>query len=80
MSHGQTPQQADAERHEQNRGLVVVALLAILTVLEFVVAIVIDSTEGLIAGLTPFALVKAGMIVWYFMHVYRVWRGEEDHS
>jgi hypothetical protein len=26
------------------------------------------------------ALLKAAVVVWVFMHVYRLWRGEEDHS
>jgi hypothetical protein len=48
--------------------------------LEFVVAIVIDDSLGLVLALTPFALVKAGLIFWFFMHVYKLWKGEEDHA
>ena len=80
MSQAQTPAQAAAERREQRHGLLIIGLLALLTVAEFVVAIAIDSTVGLIVGLTPFALVKAALILWYFMHVYKAWRGEEEHG
>ncbi len=71
---------ARLERRENNRGLFIITLLAVLTILEFVVAIVIDDSLGLILGLTPFALAKAWLILHYFMHVYKLWRGEEDHS
>ncbi len=65
---------------ENNKGLIVIALLALLTVLEFVVAIAIDDSLGLVLALTPFALIKAGLIFWFFMHVYKLWKGEEDHA
>lgn len=67
-------------RVENNKGVIVMAVLALLTILEFVVAIVIDDSLGLVLALTPFALVKAGLIFWFFMHVYKLWKGEEDHA
>jgi heme/copper-type cytochrome/quinol oxidase subunit 4 len=69
-----------AAHGENNKGLIVIVILTLLTVLEFVVAIAIDDTLGLILGLTPFALIKAGLIFWFFMHVYKLWKGEEDHA
>ncbi len=67
-------------RAEHGRGLVVIVILALLTIFEFVVALAINDTVGLIAGLTPFALTKAGLIFWYFMHVQKLWLGEEDRT
>jgi hypothetical protein len=71
---------AEHVRHEQIRGIYVIVILAILTILEFVVAIAVDSSLWLVIGLTPFALLKAGFILYFFMHVYKVWRGEEQHE
>ena len=71
---------AQHAQREQLRGIYVIVVLAILTILEFVVAIVVDSSLWLVIGLTPFALLKAGFIFYFFMHVYKVWRGEEQHE
>jgi heme/copper-type cytochrome/quinol oxidase subunit 4 len=80
MAQVQSPAAAQRERHEQIRGVYVIVILSILTILEFVVAITVDSSLWLVIGLTPFALLKAGFIFYFFMHVYKVWRGEEQHS
>jgi heme/copper-type cytochrome/quinol oxidase subunit 4 len=73
-------QSARSQRRENNRGLFIITVLAVLTILEFVVASVIDDSLGLILGLTPFAVAKAWLVLHYFMHMYKLWRGEEDHS
>jgi caa(3)-type oxidase subunit IV len=49
--------------------------LAVLTVLEFLVT---GWTDGSAPILLIIALAKAGLIVNYFMHIYRLWR-EESH-
>ena len=56
-------------------GLIVVAALAALTGLEYVVAIEIE--ENLIP-LVGIAVVKAALILWYFMHIKRVVPSEEE--
>jgi len=56
------------------RGIYVFLALAVLTAVEYVVAISINS----VALLLIIALLKAAAIVQYFMHVYRLWR-EESH-
>jgi heme/copper-type cytochrome/quinol oxidase subunit 4 len=56
------------------QGNIVVVLLAVLTIIEFVIAIV----SGSIVFLFIVALIKAAIIVQVFMHVYRLWR-EENH-
>ena len=49
--------------------------LAVLTLLEFIVAAYLPST----VFLTLIALAKAGLIAHFFMHIYRLWRSEESH-
>lgn len=58
------------------RGNVVLVALALLTIVEFYIALTIPSTVLLLIA----ALLKAAVVVWVFMHVYRLWRGEEGHS
>lgn len=53
--------------------LVFVAL-AVLTGIEYFVSITIGSTVFLVL----IALIKAGLIVQFYMHIYRLWR-EEEH-
>lgn len=48
--------------------------LAVLTVIEFVISQVLP---GGAVFLILIALIKAAIIVQYFMHVYRLWRAEE---
>ncbi len=65
------------EAAAQGLGLRVIALLALLTIVEFAVFAVVDAPAALIVLLTPIALAKAWLIIIFFMHVSRVWRGEE---
>jgi len=58
------------------QGIYVFLVLAVLTVAEFFVS---QATNGAAVPLLLIALVKAALIVYYFMHVYRLWR-EEEHS
>ena len=57
------------------RGMWTFLALLVLTILEFGVAIAL---RGSIIPLFLIALIKAAMIVWVFMHIYRLWR-EESH-
>lgn len=68
---GTTPMQ-----RTMRTGLIVIALLAALTVVEWFVGTEVDPN---IVPLAIISLVKAALIVWYFMHVYRLWRPEETH-
>ncbi|MGH2538231.1 MAG: cytochrome C oxidase subunit IV family protein [Candidatus Promineifilaceae bacterium] len=58
------------------QGVIVFAALAALTLIEFFIS---QSLQGAVIPLTLVALVKAGLIVQYFMHIYRLWR-EEEHE
>jgi len=56
-------------------GTIIFLLLLLLTGIEFVVGIGFNS----IALLFAMILLKAALIVYYFMHIYRLWR-EESHG
>jgi cytochrome c oxidase subunit 3 len=51
-----------------NQGVIIFAFLAVLTVLEFFIAI----TVGSVLLLVVIALVKAGLVGYYYMHIYRL--------
>ena len=53
----------------------VFAVLVVLTIVEFIVSATFNSAVFLLL----IALAKAGLIVQFFMHIYRLWRTEESH-
>jgi cytochrome c oxidase subunit IV len=57
------------------QGVVVMLALAVLTGLEYAVALF--TTSGILLMLI--ALFKAGLVVQYFMSVARLWSPEEEH-
>ena len=57
-----------------NLGVIIFAFLAVLTVLEFFIAI----TIGAVMLLVVIALVKAGLVGYYYMHIYRLNQEDED--
>lgn len=60
-----------------NQGVFIFVYLAVLTVLEFLVAASFNSTAVLIAA----ALVKGALVVYYYMHVYKLSADHEgDHD
>lgn len=59
----------------QRTGLIVFLTLAVLTVVEFAIAVTIDANLPIMIVI---ALVKAVLIVHYFMHLVRIWRGQEE--
>ncbi len=58
------------------QGIIVAVVLAVLTGLEFVVATQMTSAVLL---LVLMAVVKGGLVAWYFMHIYSLWTEEEAH-
>jgi heme/copper-type cytochrome/quinol oxidase subunit 4 len=68
------------ELQEQNRGLIAIAVLAVLTVIEYVAAVGIDSTTVVVTLLAVIGVVKALVIMEYFMHISKLWRGEGEHA
>ena len=67
---------AEGKKAAMRRGNMVLLALALLTIVEFYIALASPSTVLLLL----IALLKAAVVVWVFMHVYRLWRGEESHS
>lgn len=60
-------------------GLITLAMLAVLTIIEFFVAVYVQSVyvQSLVL-LFIIAVVKAAIIVQNFMHIARLWR-QESH-
>lgn len=58
------------------RGVVVFAILAVVTVVEFILA----RAEVSYVVLALLALVKAGLVLWYFMHLPRVFNSDGGHE
>ncbi len=58
------------------RGIAVFIALAVLSVIEYIVGVY----EGMVVLLVIFAILKAGLVLWFFMHLPRVFKsGEGDH-
>lgn len=68
------------EQLEQRRGLVAIIVLAVLTAIEYVIAVGIDGTAVVVTLLSIIAIAKAVIILEYFMHLSKLWRGEGDHA
>jgi cytochrome c oxidase subunit IV len=59
-------------------GWIVIGVLAVMTVAEFIVAVVIDDTTVLFTLLLIVALLKAWLIIQYFMHFGQLWAHISD--
>jgi hypothetical protein len=64
-----------SKQQELLQGIGVFAVLAILTFIEYF----LGTSSAPTALLWIIALMKGGLVVWYFMHVIRVFRDEGDH-
>ncbi len=67
--------QASPKQDGLRRGVLVFIALAVLTVVEYV----IGTQELPVAFLWLVALVKAGLVLWYFMHLKRAFSDEGGH-
>jgi cytochrome c oxidase subunit IV len=65
-----------ARKAGYRQGVMVLIGLAVLTVLEFVIAVIL---QGSVSLLFILVLAKAGLILQYYMHVNSVWSDEEAH-
>jgi heme/copper-type cytochrome/quinol oxidase subunit 4 len=61
------------KNQELRRGVIVFVLLAALTAVEYVIGI----NEWSVLLLWVIALVKVGLVMWYFMHILRVFRPDQ---
>lgn len=59
------------------RGIIVAVVLAVLTIIEYFIGTG-DLLNGSLIVLAVIALLKAGLIVQYFMHISRLWTDEEE--
>lgn len=66
----------DKKAAAYRQGVYVFIVLAILTIAEFFVS---AATDGSAVLLFIIAILKAGIIANFFMHIYRLWRTEEEH-
>ncbi|WP_420641397.1 cytochrome C oxidase subunit IV family protein [Candidatus Leptofilum sp.] len=66
---------SDAKKVAQRTGLYVFLALLVLTIVESIVG---GLETPITVLLLIIALVKAALIIYFFMHVYRLWR-EESH-
>jgi len=66
----------EGRRAAYRLGFLVLVGLAVLTGLEFVIAAV---TNGSAVFLFIIGLIKAGIILQYYMHIRNVWAEEESH-
>ncbi len=71
------PEPASETSGPLGRGWVVFIGLAILTIVEYLLAITIDANLPILIVL---AIAKAVLIVHYFMHLARLWFGDEEES
>ena len=58
-------------------GWVIFLALALLTFVEYMIAVSLEANLPIIIGI---AVVKAGLIGWYFMHIVRAWPGGEEEA
>jgi heme/copper-type cytochrome/quinol oxidase subunit 4 len=65
----------EQKMNELTRGVVVFLGLAVLTIVEYFMAI----SELPSVLLWIIALVKAGLVLWFFMHIYRLSGSEGGH-
>ena len=70
----ETNQLEQKKKAEYRQNVVIFLALVVLTLVEFIIAINLDDPRVL---LVLIGLVKAGLIVQFFMHIYRLWRQEE---
>ena len=53
--------------------LIVAGVLGVITVAEIFLA---EMTNGSAVIMFILGFLKAALVVWFFMHVYRLWRGD----
>lgn len=64
---------SSSKRKALRRGFAVFGGLAVLTAIEYIIAIGIVANFPLLAII---AILKTGLIAYYFMHIAHLWKGE----
>ena len=62
------------QRQQTGRGIRVIIALAVLTIIEFAVAVMLPKEYGANLLLAVIAIVKAWFVLDYFMHIFNIWR------
>ena len=75
MSAGVTITEPEILRARIKTGWIVAAVIAVLTLIEYVIAV---SVENPLLLLLPFVVAKGLLIMDYFMHIRKLWGGG-DH-
>lgn len=58
------------------RGVIIFAILAVLTGIEYILGI--NEVPQVLLWLI--AILKGGLVLWFFMHLFRVFNPEGDHE
>lgn len=61
--------------HPLTRGVVIFVALAVLTAIEYALGVIAAPA----VYLWIIAIMKAGLVLWFFMHIGRVFRAEGGH-
>lgn len=67
--------QQKPKTNELTRGVIVFAALAVLTVIEYFLGV----AEAPAILLAIIAVIKAALVLWYFMHIARLFKSEGGH-
>ena len=67
------PTSAGLRRGNMRRGYFVISVLAVITAIEFWVAVAFAGNIELLGLLLAIAAVKCWLILDYFMHIFRLW-------
>jgi len=67
--------QQKTKTNELARGVRVFIALAVLTVIEYFLGM----AEAPAILLAIIAVIKAGLVIWYFMHIFRLFQSEGGH-
>lgn len=62
------------QKKQMGRGLKVIIALAVLTMLEYIVAVSLPKEYGANLLLVVIAIIKAWFVLDYFMHIFNAWR------
>ncbi len=72
-------QHAANEAKAQGTGLRIIAILAVLTLVEYFIAIGIPKGAMLVTLLSVAAVAKTWLILQYFMHLPKLWNPDGGH-
>jgi len=71
---------SEQEAKAQRRGVMTILFLALMTIAEYISFAAIDDSTALLVALAPQAVIEALVILWNFMHLPMLWRGEGGHE